>query len=261
LYDNTPGSQYFLKLFIPVSNYTKPSEIFKYNLKLDANGEYNVSGTKSIDIVDVYMDNDADGIPNAWDLHPEYFDANANGILDGNETTLLTSSSYISFLPNNVSSFSSTPIYSSGSASNCSSAPTYRYTYQSSTESDSIMNSIPFNLNGTLNLSSNTRTFIPKLTSIGDKLVTVKFKVEKLNSSCNVESTTNTNVYYIKTGSNYIRQLPYWSTNASTALSQKLNFIHGYNSGGTVSLNRSEELYALIGTTNGAFHPDNKVQR
>jgi len=37
------------------------------------------------DIVDVYTDSDADGIPDAWDRDPTYFDANVNGIIDGNE--------------------------------------------------------------------------------------------------------------------------------------------------------------------------------
>jgi hypothetical protein len=38
-----------------------------------------------VDIFDVIIDSDGDGIPDAWDKDPSYFDVNVNGILDGNE--------------------------------------------------------------------------------------------------------------------------------------------------------------------------------
>jgi hypothetical protein len=51
----------------------------------DDNDDTDPNTTYNADIVDVYIDSDADGIPDAWDKHPSYFDANVNGILDGNE--------------------------------------------------------------------------------------------------------------------------------------------------------------------------------
>jgi len=49
------------------------------------NDDADANTTYQKDIIDVYIDSDADGIPDAWDIHPEYFDADANGILDGNQ--------------------------------------------------------------------------------------------------------------------------------------------------------------------------------
>lgn len=47
--------------------------------------ETSVDNYYTMDIVDVYIDSDGDGIPDAWDRDPAYFDVNINGILDGNE--------------------------------------------------------------------------------------------------------------------------------------------------------------------------------
>lgn len=41
-------------------------------------------GTFQVNIQDVYIDSDGDGIPDAWDRDPEYFDVNVDGDLDGN---------------------------------------------------------------------------------------------------------------------------------------------------------------------------------
>ena len=40
----------------------------------------------TMDIVDIYIDSDGDGITDAWDRDPAFPDVNVNGILDGNET-------------------------------------------------------------------------------------------------------------------------------------------------------------------------------
>lgn len=47
--------------------------------------EINNDGFYVVDIVDVYIDSDGDGIPDAWDRDPAHFDVNINGVLDGNE--------------------------------------------------------------------------------------------------------------------------------------------------------------------------------
>lgn len=71
-----------------------------YQGPADASEEGNIDANKSagwddvettkdsvyvVDIFDVIIDSDGDGIPDAWDKDPSYFDVNVNGILDGNE--------------------------------------------------------------------------------------------------------------------------------------------------------------------------------
>lgn len=56
---------------------------FQWEIRINPNtGRLNTTGTV-FDIVDVYMDIDADGIPDPWDDHPLHFDIDNNGELDG----------------------------------------------------------------------------------------------------------------------------------------------------------------------------------
>ena len=65
---------------------------FKWNFRLVPGGAtkgiYDAGGAATHDIVDVYIDADGDGIPDAWDDRPTYFDANNNGKLDGLESSV-----------------------------------------------------------------------------------------------------------------------------------------------------------------------------
>lgn len=68
-------------------------ETFKWKIILDGHsGQYDrlLTSTynKYIDITDVYLDNDGDGIPNAWDDDPIFFDVNGDGVPDGMESDL-----------------------------------------------------------------------------------------------------------------------------------------------------------------------------
>ncbi len=58
---------------------------FQWDFRLNLVSGVLEAGLNNANIIDVYLDNDGDGIPNNWDNHPQYFDANANGQLDGME--------------------------------------------------------------------------------------------------------------------------------------------------------------------------------
>lgn len=111
------------------------------------------------DITDTYIDSDGDGIPDAWDGDPQYPDANANGILDGSESSGIT---FVS-APDSASNSSATnvgtmtfypPILFDGSVNNPSS---YSFTPPKSTVSlaryydpTTKTTGLYFNVNGSL---------------------------------------------------------------------------------------------------------------
>ena len=87
---------YFLKLFIPVNNIqtlipNTDDNIFVSKFSIDSsNGilsTVNLS-TDTYDTTALYIDSDGDGIPDAWDKHPAYFDADATGNFDGLKSIL-----------------------------------------------------------------------------------------------------------------------------------------------------------------------------
>jgi Flp pilus assembly protein TadG len=71
-------------------------DAFRWNLVLDADtGIYDRTGAttptnaKNITLADVYLDTDSDGIPDAWDDNPQFFDIDANGLFDGHDSNIM----------------------------------------------------------------------------------------------------------------------------------------------------------------------------
>jgi|GEM_PF-5837004 len=80
---------YILKLFVPCT--AMPTDTYNgYRFQFGLTGGiYDDSGS-SVNIVDCYLDSDGDLIPDAWDLHPRYPDADGNGILDGQQASVVS---------------------------------------------------------------------------------------------------------------------------------------------------------------------------
>lgn len=75
-----------IKMILNNGNNTPFFTAFKWDFRLV--GGVLAAGAANTDIVDVYIDTDGDGIPDAWDNQPTYFDANGNGVLDGLESAV-----------------------------------------------------------------------------------------------------------------------------------------------------------------------------
>lgn len=257
---------YLLKLFMPNSGLSfTAGNIYKYKFSIDASGLYDAFGSDNTDIVDVYMDNDADGIPNAWDKHPDIADINANGILDGNETSQITAGSYITDLPEKKSNATMVVGYTydpSGGASTCFSGTTYPrkgYTITNIATTTTNAGSLPFDLDsGAVNLTREKNAYIPAKANTGSSTVIITFDLTQRNAGCSITGTSTLQSIYFKTASNSIRKVSTWDSNAATALGQKNNFINGYTSGSTIELNKSFEVDELM---TGAFSNANRVTR
>jgi len=79
---------------------------FQWSFNLNCSGIMDTSGTL-YDIPDVYLDNDGDGIPNAWDGDPQFFDRNGNSFLDGQEETNISLDTSADFYITSPGAFSS----------------------------------------------------------------------------------------------------------------------------------------------------------
>jgi hypothetical protein len=202
------NSSYLIKLFVPSS--TKPTDNsngYNYSFNL-TNGRYTAAGADDTEIVNCYIDNDGDSIPNAWDGDPLYADIDADGTLDGRQTTLGTEI-YDPTIPDEVDTSTGTVVISSSGA----------YTVAT-----------PYTITGVLNDSKKNDS---TLTSYTPQRLTFNY----IRSS----SGSYDAIYYKKSGTIYTRK-----TTNLTSLAAKSRFINGTVSGTTINLSTSKEISELL---------------
>jgi len=226
----------------------------------DGIGGADGNNTYQIDIIDVYIDSDGDGIPDAWDGDPEYFDVNTNGILDGLEIadfwaqsicrgediyqngSLITAGG-CSIFPDDVQTVTVPPgtevlpnIINDTKFIDHEASPTYKY-----------WKSTPYDPNGVLE-TGRTNRYLPLFTA-------ADFKTYN-------ETGGNKALYYNIDGTNLTRKYPTWwelFVNAAGRRPAKKNFIHAIQSGQDLNLTVSPEIN-YINTTN-IFSATSKVTR
>jgi len=196
------SSDYDLTLTIPNdSGAAAAHSVFQFKFKIDANGKLSAAGTDT-DIVDAYLDNDYDNIPNAWDKHPEYFDANGNGTIDGLENANIV---YNNTFPDTMViaanyNYSLKTIYTPFKLSDGSLEPTLNTAF-----------------------TNNMRTFTPMY----DYVYATQPGVNAL--------------YFYSKDYDLVRKMPTWGVNAGNPIVQKSNFIYGNVSGTDIVLKKSYE--------------------
>jgi len=214
---------------------------FQWEFRLDNNGVL-VAGVANTDIVDVYMDTDGDGIPDAWDDHPTYFDANGNAILDGSE------------FPNINIVFNGAPdteLNQVGAAYVFADAahpvpgvtpiiaPPYQY----------IISTMAGDLRDSKKNNGGLRSYIPQ-SYYSDFRVYNSGAGNKLYIECDADTLGNID--------DLCRQFPTWDPVLANELLDKSRFIHGTSNGAVINLNRSTELNYL---DNNNFSAANRVTR
>lgn len=235
------GNDQFLKLYVPNTNFPDINDnLYQFDIGLDGSGRY-VSGSTT-DIVDCYMDNDGDGIPNAWDDHQTYFDADADGIIDGKETSNISLIDWI--IPSgSVGSFYVGKNGNSGTL--CNGGPNYNWEYRitaAPVDDASFYSMLPKDVSN--NLNSPAKTYIPDFDS-SNKLAKVTYQLTTRSApSCNANVST-VQAYYLKYNGNtqMTRLLNDWTLGSE--ILEKANFINGTVSGSTINVQRSKELDLL----------------
>lgn len=206
-------------------------------------GALNGSGTTyTVDIVDVYIDSDGDGIPDAWDDDPEYFDVNVNGRLDGQEDTGVNMWTQTRCRDDSAvgicASFRDDSSDSTGTATIT--------TGYSPSGSLPIYISTPYDINDNVE-TNHTARYLPEFT-IGD------FVLYDHN-------TNGPALYYNTGGASYSRVFPtWWDKPPANRRQEKVNggFVHGSLGGASIRLSPSIELQYLY---NNTFSPGNYVKR
>ncbi len=222
----------------------------------------------TVDIVDVYIDSDGDGIPDAWDRDPAYFDVNVNGILDGNELNSANVNTNnrcndgvgnpLNYEPDTWSACGDFPdVITSGSYMN------HYNTYSGK----NFYRATPYSTGLSFDSNVESGTNIPILKEMDEWYV--------------YDPPTAGKALYFKNGSNYYRKHPTWweasvigcsnpdTDKFSTACVQarrklKENFIHGTadpagSNPTTILLDPSDELQFLY--NNNVFSPTSKAVR
>lgn len=291
--------QYVINIFQPIINYyytsaSKPADAaklidsngplyspFRWSFDLNGSGVYNGGGGSNTTIIDVYIDSDADGIPDAWDDVPDFFDADADGQLDGlqkntscvehdkgqhhkdckkdkvnnlyykDQVDTLNSPWNVNAVnpgndgfhhPNTLGWTNYTfPVPGVNPVISLPMLPHIKW---------SITNHSKKN-DGSLN--SLIPTNIPSLGFFNFKLYNGMLYIP-----CDNDQIGATGPVPVYPYDGLCRQVETWSSNAATALAQKANFINGHVSGSAIVLDKSDELNYL--DTNN-FSANNKVTR
>ncbi len=263
---------FVLRLYVP--NATKPVDAenaFKFDFGIDAATGVMTTGGTPVDIVDIIMDNDNDGIPNAWDNDPEYIDVDGNGIIDGEETVNIDPAMVEYGLPENVDATTlAIGAAVSSAISDCSGTPSQYTVTANEPAADpltgaapySIYYTGPFDFAGAPNIANPANTYIPPVQKV--TLVDISFtKVgsEMVGGAC---TAVNKNIgpfkyiTYDKAGTLFvIRRFKTWNTDPALAVTEKAQFIHCVESAGVITLDDSEELKVLEGSL---FNVSNKVK-
>ena len=248
---------YIINIFQPIASYYFTSETepvdpakidntngpfykaFQWKFTLNGLGQM-TSGVGGSNLIDVYIDTDGDGIPDAWDNKPTYFDADANGVLDGYQMSL--------------GSFNS-----SGSLINqFSSVGTGDYTYPVPGVNQT---------SGGYNVGPPISTPFLFYGPFCDTRKTVATKKSLIADSVLSQFKTNSGKLYVQcdTGSGTYNDLcrfyPTWGSSGAGALTimqQKERFINGHICGSDICLDKSSEMTYL---DNNNFVATNKVTR
>lgn len=216
---------FILRLYLP-SSALKPNDSkngYSASFFIDTNGQLSTSGTSTA-IQDVYLDNDGDAIPNAWDTAPDYVDIDGNLKIDGEQASI---SSEIIDLPTNktVAELSVGQVFNSSVNGNvlCSGISTPKVYYIiTSNSSISSMDGIsvpyrtasPFNINGTAKTSTLNTPYIPSFDSVDLNKISYN-KITRTTGNPCAESTQalGTFIYYNK--SNILsRKMTSWAENS-----------------------------------------------
>ncbi len=272
-------SNYLLKLFLPTDTFNpSPSSLFQFQFYISPSGKYQGTSPQNTNIVDVYMDNDNDNIPNAWDKHPEYFDMNNNNIIDGKETVLIDSTDFDNKLPDSM--IESTDFMTSLTTGNIIGdvlhttsttifglihhfnpiCPGEHYVIDNITSIPlDLTGSSPFQPSGTLKTLPSLGqgyTYIPTRSDLSNSYSKISMTYKKVNIMCAPIETNAVEAVYVKSNENYYRKFHNWSSN-----NERVYFINGYISGSEIELDTSNELKQLQDTSFGFFRNSNKVSR
>jgi len=175
-----------------------------------------------VDIIDVYIDSDGDGISDAWDRDPEYFDVNINGNLDGNELGVLVDFWNLANKCGNGGTSINCPSFSDDITA--AGLPAF---YASGTNRYII--STPYQSNDPIE-PSRTARYLPLF---------------KDAMFVTYDNAGNKALYYDVDGTNYTRKYPTWWEHAGSAAARraiKKDFIHGAESGQDLALDPSPEF-------------------
>jgi len=215
-------------------NSTPLFTVFKWSFNINASGVYDASGAANTDIVDVYIDTDMDGIPDAWDNHPTYLDANGNGVSDGfdNSVTFNASADIL------YDTMGADYIYPIPGLNFVSGLNTYSY-----------LTSFPFMYNGALLDSKKTnpllKYYVPQYYHYNLRLFG-----GKLYFLCDPDLDAS------PLADDVCRQIPTWTP--AIELTQKSRFIRGSICGGNICLDKSDDLTYLDANN---FSAVNRVSR
>lgn len=291
--------QYVINIFQPIINYyyTSDSEPvdsaklidsngplyspFKWSFELNGSGVYNGGGGSNTTIIDVYIDTDADGIPDAWDDVPDFFDVDADGQLDG--------------LQKNTSCVEHDKGQHHKNCKKDKVKDLYYYNTINTVGNPWDVNAINPGNDSTIWTNTigwtdysfpvpgvNPIINFPMLPHIGMSVINHSRKNDgSLNSmipanipslgffnfklyngmlyvACNNDAFQYNPLGQIYPYDGLCRHVETWSSNSATALTQKANFIHGHVSGNNIVLDKSDELNYL---DNNNFSNNNKVTR
>lgn len=234
---------YALKMFIPNDNFPIARDnLFKGNFKIQSDGTY-ATGS-NYDIIDCYMDNDGDEIPNNWDDHPDYPDANANGKLDGLDNTIIISTE----CPEDILESDMVPGYTHSPGAGVV------YTISSYSDTGTNIGSLPFDINTNEIKKSDTYSKIPRINAT---MAEITFKRTEDTSTSTVVA-----LYFKYTDENgfihYKRVTQDWANSSNQQRLQKIKFLHG-GFGPKYFISVSNELLELEYYSNSPFYSGKRI--
>lgn len=215
---------FILRLFLP-NNAVKPNDTsngYKSTFYLNSNGQLATSGTNVV-IQDVYLDNDGDFIPNAWDNDPGYIDIDGNKKIDGEQSSISTK---FTDLPTNISTSSMSvgssfdlPLNGNVLCSGVSTIKEY-YTVTSNaaiTSADLITvpfrTASPFSINGTAKTTSTNTPYIPSFEELNLNKISFQKNTRISGNPCTINAqNVGTFIYYNKNNT-LSRKMPTWFEN------------------------------------------------
>ncbi|MEI7475673.1 MAG: TadE family protein [bacterium] len=233
------ANNFILRLFIP-NNAVAPTDSqngYKSSFSIDNNGQLAAAGT-AVNIQDLYLDNDGDSIPNAWDKDPEYIDIDGNDKIDGTQASVLTK---VTDLPTAKTTAQLAVGQSYDSTVNgnviCSGASTAKVYYKVTANSavtfaaDSIIvpyrMASPFTTSGAAKVSTLKTPYVPSFDNVDLNKVTFNKITRTAGNPCTeVTQALGTFIYY-NTNNNLYRKMPSWIDNPAPLMTYFYNMSTG----------------------------------